>query len=139
VPVQTLRSVTKHMDRTATAGFPLWRLRFEPRSGHAGFVVEKWRWSRFCPSTSVSPTNHHLLSSEAGRVSQIVATVPSGFSLTPLSKIIINKKSIWTSRCGPIYFCVMLSLLHTFCNLQCISFRQTVPIFLNVCPARGLT
>jgi hypothetical protein len=50
-----------------------------------------WRWGRFSPSTSVSPTNSHTtncflthhLSSEAGTIGQLVADVPSGLSFTP--------------------------------------------------------
>jgi hypothetical protein len=30
-----------------------------PGSSHVGFVVEKWFWGRFSPSTSVSPATLH--------------------------------------------------------------------------------
>jgi hypothetical protein len=41
------------------AGFPLRRPGLEPGLGHVGFVVDKWNWGRFSPSTSVFPANSH--------------------------------------------------------------------------------
>jgi hypothetical protein len=41
------------------AGFPLRQSGFEPGSGKWDLWWTKWRWGRFSPSTSVSPTNLH--------------------------------------------------------------------------------
>jgi hypothetical protein len=38
---------------------PIAAARVRDRVWQVGFVVEKWRWSRFSPSTSVSPANLH--------------------------------------------------------------------------------
>jgi hypothetical protein len=32
---------------------------FRSRSSHVGFVVDKWHWGWFSPSTSVFPANSH--------------------------------------------------------------------------------
>jgi hypothetical protein len=32
---------------------------FDPGSVHVGFVVDKWHWDRFSPSTSVFPCQFH--------------------------------------------------------------------------------
>jgi hypothetical protein len=50
----------------------------------------KWRWGRFSPRISVSPTNPHptkfsiIIITRAGTIGQTVADVPSGLSWTPL-------------------------------------------------------
>jgi hypothetical protein len=53
---QCLTQVVLQLGRLV-AGFPTRRPGFEPRSGHVGFVVGKWHWGMFFPSTSVSPAN----------------------------------------------------------------------------------
>jgi hypothetical protein len=89
----TLRlKLTVPLIRRLVAGFPLGRPWFEPRSGHVGFVVDKvilgQVFSEYFGSPCQSsfhqlPHNHHHLSSGSGTVSQVVADVPSGLSLTP--------------------------------------------------------
>jgi hypothetical protein len=45
--------------QAVVAGFPPRRPGFKPGSSQVGFVVAKWRWGRFSPSTSVSLSNLH--------------------------------------------------------------------------------
>jgi hypothetical protein len=45
--------------RWLVAGFPLWLFRFEPRSGHVGFVVDKVALGQVFSKYLVSPVNHH--------------------------------------------------------------------------------
>jgi hypothetical protein len=75
--------------QAVNAGFTSWRLGFDLRSGHVGFVVER-HWDMFPPSTSVSPANSHSTSCfthylplDAGTIGPTVVDVPSGLSLTP--------------------------------------------------------
>jgi hypothetical protein len=84
------------------AGFPLRWHGFAPGSGQVGFVVDKWHWGRFSPSTSVSPANLHSvkffsLTITRGRYNKPeVADVPSGPSLdsTPDYKARVYASSI---------------------------------------------
>jgi hypothetical protein len=62
------------------------------------FMVNKWRWGRFYPSTSVSLANLHSTNCSTINViiwgwynTPVVAAVPSGLSLTPL--ILIKRNS----------------------------------------------
>jgi F420-0:gamma-glutamyl ligase-like protein len=66
--------------------------RFEPRSGHVGFMLDKVAlvqvfseyFSFHCQfSFHRLPHTHHHLSSAAGTIGQTVADVPRGLSLTP--------------------------------------------------------
>jgi hypothetical protein len=51
----------------------------------------KWHWSRFSPTTSVSPTNYHSTDCStlivyhpgAGKIGQLVTDEPNVLSLTP--------------------------------------------------------
>jgi hypothetical protein len=70
------------------AGFTPLRPKFEPKSGHVGFVVDKTAlWQVFCdylgfPCQSFHRLlhTHHHPSSGAGTIRQIVANVPSGLN-----------------------------------------------------------
>jgi hypothetical protein len=71
------------------------RPRFEPRSGHVGFIVNKVVLGRVFFECFGFPCQfsfhrllhiHHHLSSGAGTIVQLVADVPSGLSLTPTQK-----------------------------------------------------
>jgi hypothetical protein len=55
--------------RRLVAGFPPRRPRFEPGSGHVGFVVDKVHWGKFSPSFSVSPAN--LYSTDCSTITTI--------------------------------------------------------------------
>jgi hypothetical protein len=74
------------------------RPRFEPRSGHVGFVVDKVKLGQVfsecfgfpCQFSFHRLLHAHHLSSGADTIGQLVADVPSGLSLTPLQK---TKKS----------------------------------------------
>jgi hypothetical protein len=94
------------------AGFPPRRPRFESRSGHVGFMVDKVGLWQFFSEHFGFPCQfsfhrllhvHDLSSSGTCRTGQLVAGVPSGLSLTPLQK---TKKrttySFWLS--GKIHF-----------------------------------
>jgi hypothetical protein len=68
--------------------------RFDPRSGHTRFVVDKVAMGQVSSKYFSFPCQfsfhihpHHHLSSGAGTIGQIVANVPSGLSLTPSQKI----------------------------------------------------
>jgi hypothetical protein len=63
---------------------------FDPRSNHVGFVVDKVAFGQvsteyfgFPYQFSYHQMLHAHISSEAGRIDQLVADVPSGLSLTP--------------------------------------------------------
>jgi hypothetical protein len=65
--------------------------RFDPKSGHVGFVVDKValgqvfsQYFSFPCQFSFHQMLHTHLSSGAGSIGQLVADVPSGLSLTPL-------------------------------------------------------
>jgi uncharacterized membrane protein len=67
--------------------------RFDPESGHVGFVVDGVGLGQVFSEYFGFPCqflfhqllhNHHHLSSGAGTIGQTVAAVPSGLSLTPL-------------------------------------------------------
>jgi hypothetical protein len=70
---------------------PTTATRFEPRSGHVGFVVDKVALGHFfseyfgfpCQFSFHRLLHTHHLSSGAGTVGQLVAAMPSGLSLTP--------------------------------------------------------
>jgi hypothetical protein len=60
----------------------------------------KWQWGRFSPSTSVSPANLHSTGLSTITIiirgwynRPVVATGPSGFSLTPL-RVMIKKQAV---------------------------------------------
>jgi hypothetical protein len=73
----------------AIAGFPQWRPRFEPRSGHVEFVVDKVALGQvlwfplpiFIPPIAPQSPSSTIRGWFNGPV---VATVASGLSLTPL-------------------------------------------------------
>jgi hypothetical protein len=74
------------------ASFPPGRPRFESRSGHVGFVVDKVALGQVFYEYFGFPCQfsfhrllhiHHHISSGAGTKGQSVADVPSGLSLTP--------------------------------------------------------
>jgi hypothetical protein len=73
------------------AGFPPRRFRFDPRSGHVGFVVDKVALEQVfseyfgfpCQFSFHRLLHTHHLSSGAATIGQLVADVPSGLSLTP--------------------------------------------------------
>jgi hypothetical protein len=77
-----------------SSGSPPRRLGFEPRSGHVGIVVDKVALGQvfseyfgFPYQFSFHRLLHiHHLSSGAGTISQLVADVPSGLSLSPQKK-----------------------------------------------------
>jgi hypothetical protein len=78
--------------RQLVAGFPQRWPGFDPRSSNVGFVVNKVAlgqvFSKYfdipCQSSFHQLLHsHHHLSSGAGTIGQLVADVPSGFSLTP--------------------------------------------------------
>jgi hypothetical protein len=77
--------------RRLVAGFPPRLPRFDPRSGHVGFVVDKVALGQvfseyFCFPCQFSfhrLLHTHHLSTGAGTIGQMVADVPSGLSLTP--------------------------------------------------------
>jgi hypothetical protein len=78
------------MQVTAEAGFPPRRPGFDSKSGHVGFVVDKVALGQFSSSCFGFPSQfsfHQILrthlSSEAGVIVQLVASIPSGLSLTP--------------------------------------------------------
>jgi hypothetical protein len=83
-----------------SSGFPPRRPVLEPRSGHMGFVVEKvvlkQVFSEFfgflCEFSFHRLRHTHRLSSECGTIGQLVAAVPSRFSLSPPQEI---KKCIY--------------------------------------------
>jgi hypothetical protein len=61
------------------SGFPPRRPGFKPGSGHVGFCDgKKWRWGRFSPRTSVSPTNLHSIC-----ISRIIFTITRGWHNRP--------------------------------------------------------
>jgi hypothetical protein len=77
--------------RHLVTDFPPRRPRFEPRSGHVGFVVEKMVlrqvFSEYfgfpCQFPFHRPLHTHHLSSEAGTKGQLVTGVPSGLKSHP--------------------------------------------------------
>jgi hypothetical protein len=87
--------------RRLVAGFPPRRPGFEHRSGYVGFVVDRVHWSRFSPSTSVSPANCHSTDYSTFIIIiiiiiiQLVADVPSGLRLTPPQKTKTFYQIIW--------------------------------------------
>jgi hypothetical protein len=93
-----LQMQTQHecgIDSAIVAGFPPRRPGFEPRSGHAGFVVDKVAlrqvfseyFGLLCQFSFHRLLHTHHLSSGAGTIGQVVADVPSGLSLTPPKKL----------------------------------------------------
>jgi hypothetical protein len=87
---------------------PRRRTRFEPRSGHVGFVVDKVALGRVfseyfgfpCQFSFHRLLHTHQLSSGAGTTGQLVADVPSGLSLTPPreTKKKITSKLYWNTQ-----------------------------------------
>jgi hypothetical protein len=80
-------------------GFPPRRPRFDPRSRHVGFVVDKvalWQVFTECFGFPCQFSFHRLLhnhvSSGAGKIGQIVADIPSGLSLSLTPPHEIKKK-----------------------------------------------
>jgi hypothetical protein len=84
--------------RRLFASFPPLRPRFAPRSGHAGFLVDKVALGLVCSKHFGFPCQfsfqqmlHNHLSSGAGTTSQIGDKVPNGLSLTPSHKKIVQR------------------------------------------------
>jgi hypothetical protein len=78
--------------RHLVARFSPWRSRFEHRSVHVGFVVDKVALGQVFSEYLGFPCqfsfywllhSHHHLSSRAGTIGQLVDDMPSGLSLTP--------------------------------------------------------
>jgi hypothetical protein len=72
----------------------MWRPRFDPRTGHVGFVVDKVemeqvfsKYFSFLFQLSFHQMLHTHLSSGAGTIGQLVANIPSGLILTPPQEI----------------------------------------------------
>jgi hypothetical protein len=95
---------------------------FEPRSGHVGFVVDKVALGQvfseylgFPSQFSFQRLLHtHHLSSGAGTICQLVAEVPSGYSLTPPQET----KTLGCS--GLLYDSISSSVSpHLFCRILC--------------------
>jgi hypothetical protein len=107
--------------RRLVPGFLMLRTGFDPRSGHVGFVVDKVAlgqgFSKYYfgfPCQSSFYTFYKLLhahpSTEAGTKGPLVASVPSGFSLTPLQEVEINKQ---------VRKCKHRVIILVFCSLCC--------------------
>jgi hypothetical protein len=78
-----------------SSGFLSRRTRFEPKSGHFGFVVDKVALGQVFSEYFGFPCQfsfhlllqiHHHLSSGTGTIGQLVTDVPIGFSLTSLQE-----------------------------------------------------
>jgi hypothetical protein len=84
--------------RWLVAGFPLRRPRFDHSSGYVGFVVDKVELGHFPPSTRFPGqfSSHRMfyicLSPRAAAVGPLVASAPSGLSLTPIPSIKKKRK-----------------------------------------------
>jgi hypothetical protein len=82
---------TERLCHSSVAGFPPRRPGFEPKSGYMGFVMDKVALGQVfceyfdfpCQFSFRRLLNTHHLSSEAGRIGQLVDDVTSGLSLTP--------------------------------------------------------
>jgi hypothetical protein len=78
-----------HAIAQAATGFPLWWPKFNPRSGHVGFVVDivalgqvLSEYFGFPCQFSFHKMLHTYLSSGAGTIGKLVADIPSGLNLT---------------------------------------------------------
>jgi hypothetical protein len=90
---RTCGRVTPSTGPCHSSGFPPRQPKFEPGSGHVGFVVEKVTLGQVFSEYFSFPcqfaflrllhNNNHHLSPGASTIGQIVADVPSGHSLTP--------------------------------------------------------
>jgi hypothetical protein len=78
--------------RRLVAGFPTWRPKFEPKTSHVGFVVDKVALGQvfsehfcfFCQFSFHRLLHIHIhLPSGADTIGQLVVDVPNGLSLTP--------------------------------------------------------
>jgi hypothetical protein len=126
--------------RRLVAGFPPRRPGFEPRSGLVGLVVDKVALVQVFSDCFGFPCqfsfhqmlhNHPHLSSWAGITGQLMADVPSGLSLPPLTETKKQKKNY---ACRNRNYAACYEVIHSWALTRAVC--TTISVHCPFCPRR---